>query len=148
MNMTLIIAIATIIVALLALIIVMSRKSGGAPEVTAQEQHGVTDGAASAIEDVADQFLGIDSHPDMAGPADDLTQLKGLGPKAAAQLNAFGITRFVQLAALNPADVAAVDAHMGVFRGRITKDRWVEQAEFLARGNTQGFEATFGKLGS
>ena len=33
------------------------------------------------------------------------------------------------------------------FKGRITRDRWVEQAGYLARGDTAGFEAQFGKLG-
>ena len=35
------------------------------------------------------------------GPADDLSQLKGVGPKFAARLNELGITRFDQLAGFN-----------------------------------------------
>lgn len=147
MDMTLIIAVAAIIVALLVLVVVMRRKPTGMPAPERREHLEVGDGPAAAVEDVVDQFLGIDSHPDTDGPPDDLTRLKGLGPKAAAQLNGFGITRYAQLAALNPTDIAAVDAHMGVFRGRIGKDRWVEQAAFLAADDTAGFEATFGKLG-
>jgi hypothetical protein len=37
---------------------------------------------------------------------------------------------------------------MGAFRGRIERDRVVEQARYLARGDRDGYEATFGKLGS
>jgi predicted flap endonuclease-1-like 5' DNA nuclease len=82
-----------------------------------------------------------------AGPADPLTRMKGLGPKAEAVLNGLGISRYDQIALWTEADVARIDAHMGAFKGRITRDRWVEQAGFLAKGDTAGFEAVFGKLG-
>jgi predicted flap endonuclease-1-like 5' DNA nuclease len=82
-----------------------------------------------------------------AGPADPLTRMKGLGPKAEAMLNGLGVTRYDQIAAWSEADVARIDPHMGAFRGRILRDRWVEQADFLAKGDTAGFEAVFGKLG-
>ncbi|HLZ78546.1 MAG TPA: hypothetical protein VKQ09_04330 [Sphingomonas sp.] len=85
--------------------------------------------------------------PVTAGPADPLTHMKGLGPKAEAALNALGITRFEQIAAWSEIDVARIDQQMGTFKGRITRDRWVEQARYLAAGDTAGFEATFGKLG-
>jgi predicted flap endonuclease-1-like 5' DNA nuclease len=62
-------------------------------------------------------------------------------------LNGIGITQYAQIAAWSEADVARVDAQMGAFRGRIQRDRWVEQAGFLAAGDTAGFEAVFGKLG-
>ncbi len=83
-----------------------------------------------------------------AGGADDLRQLKGVGPKLAARLSELGVTRFDQIAALGPAEIAALDAQLGTFKGRITRDNWVEQAGFLARGDIAGFEAKFGKLDS
>lgn len=111
----------------------------------AAEPHDrITDAAAVATIDVAGQFLGIDINP---GPPDDLTRLKGLGPKAQGVLNGMGVTHFAQLAALSPAQVAKVDAAMGTFAGRINRDQWVEQAKFLASGDIPGFEAKFGKLG-
>ena len=85
--------------------------------------------------------------PAAEGPPDPLTTIKGLGPKAASQLNALGITRYEQLAALAGSTLDAVDARMGIFQGRIVRDRWVEQAGHLATGDTAGFEAKFGKLG-
>jgi predicted flap endonuclease-1-like 5' DNA nuclease len=85
--------------------------------------------------------------PVPAGPADPLTRLKGLGPKAAAALNTLGVTRYEQIAAWSEGDIARVDAQMGNFKGRIVRDRWVEQARLLAAGDIAGFEATFGKLG-
>jgi len=83
-----------------------------------------------------------------SGAADDLRQLKGVGPKLAARLGELGITRFDQIAALGPAEITALDAQLGTFKGRITRDNWVEQAGYLARGDIAGFEARFGKLDS
>lgn len=85
--------------------------------------------------------------PQPLGPPDELTRLKGLGPRAQTRLNELGITRFDQLAAMSEADAERIDAEMGTFRGRIARDRWVEQARFLAAGDIPGFEAAFGKLG-
>ncbi len=76
-----------------------------------------------------------------------LTTLKGLGPKAAARLAELGVSSVDQLATLSPDQIAAIDADMGSFAGRITRDRWVEQARLLAAGDIAGFEKAFGKLG-
>jgi predicted flap endonuclease-1-like 5' DNA nuclease len=86
-------------------------------------------------------------HAVPAGPADELTRMKGVGPKVAAMLNGLGVTRYDQIAAWTDADVARIDAQMGTFKGRATRDQWVEQARFLAAGDTTGYEAKFGKLG-
>ena len=80
------------------------------------------------------------------GGGGPVTQLKGLGPKVAAQLAEVGITDVGQLAALSPDEADALDARMGPFRGRMARDRWIEQARFLAAGDTKGFEAVFGRL--
>jgi len=42
--------------------------------------------------------------------------------------------------------MAILDEQLGAFRGRIQRDRIVEQAQFLERGDTDGFEQQFGKL--
>lgn len=84
--------------------------------------------------------------PAAVGEPDDLRRLKGIGPKLAALLTQLGITRYDQIAAWGPEEVAKVDAHLGTFKGRIVRDNWVEQAGFLAAGDTAGFEAKFGKL--
>ncbi|MET3713614.1 putative flap endonuclease-1-like 5' DNA nuclease [Sphingomonas trueperi] len=81
-----------------------------------------------------------------AAGGDDLTRLKGVGPKLAARLNELGITRFAQLAALDEASARTLDAQLGSFQGRMTRDRWTDQARFLAAGDTAGYEAVFGKL--
>jgi predicted flap endonuclease-1-like 5' DNA nuclease len=72
--------------------------------------------------------------------------MKGVGPKLAGLLAGRGLTRFEQIAALRPDEVAAIDADLGAFKGRLTRDRVIEQAAFLARGDQAGYEAAFGKL--
>ena len=142
-----IVAILVIVGALFLLLKVGGGKAPARPAASSAEQNGVISSAASAVEDVAGSFMGVDAHPDLAGPPDDLTRIKGLGPKAAAQLKLLGITRFAQLGALGPSECASIDEHMGVFRGRLDRDRWVEQARYLSRGDTATFEREFGKLG-
>ena len=77
------------------------------------------------------------------GPA---TQLKGLGPKVATRLAELGITTVGQIAALDADQAQALDGRLGPFAGRLHRDRWVEQARFLAAGDVRGFEAVFGRL--
>lgn len=145
MNNSIVIAAVVVLIVVIAAFFLM-RGSKTERLANGDEGDGVLDGAAAAIEDVAGPLFGVDAHPDLAGPADDLTTLKGLGPKAAAQLNAIGITRFAQLASLTTAQEAAIDVRMGTFQGRITRDKWVEQATYLAKGDRATFEEKFGKL--
>ena len=77
---------------------------------------------------------------------DDLTRIKGLGPKIQSILNEQGITSFAQIAAWSDADIDAVDAQLGKFEGRIRRDNWVEQAALLAQADTTAYERRFGKL--
>lgn len=81
-----------------------------------------------------------------SGGADDLSRIKGLGPKLQALLPTLGLSTFAQIAALSEADLAALDAKLGAFAGRPAKDNWVEQARFLASGDVAEFEAKFGKV--
>ncbi|HEU0098676.1 MAG TPA: hypothetical protein VFQ67_07855 [Allosphingosinicella sp.] len=114
------------------------------------EGNALPDEFSAATRDVAGEILGVDAHPSIPGPSgppDNLRLLKGVGPKMVAQLNEFGITRFDQLAGLTETEVALLDKRMGAFEGRIARDRLVEQACYLERGDTEGFEAKFGKLG-
>lgn len=77
---------------------------------------------------------------------DDLTRIKGVGPKLVALLNTLGVTNFRQIAEWSEADIDRIDAQLGRFEGRIRRDDWVAQAQFLASGDTAGYEARFGRL--
>lgn len=83
--------------------------------------------------------------PAPSAGGDDLTRIKGLGPKLAALLGEQGITSFAQIAAWNVADVERIDAGLGRFQGRITRDQWVEQAKLLSAGDEAGFADKFGQ---
>lgn len=85
--------------------------------------------------------------PAPASTTDDLTRIKGLGPKIVALLAEQGVTRFDQIAGWSEADITRVDAALGRFAGRITRDQWVEQAKLLAAGDDAGFTARFGQNG-
>lgn len=113
------------------------------------ESRGIADEVAAAASDVAGDILRVRVHdqlPGASGPPDDLRKLKGVGPKFAEILNQRGIIRFDQIAKLSPSQVETLDAAMGPFRGRFTRDRIVEQSDYLARGDIDGYQAKFGNL--
>ena len=89
--------------------------------------------------------LGEDS-PAAGAAGDQLELLKGVGPKLATLLKAHGLDTYAQLAKLTPGEVERIDADLGAFKGRLQRDRIVEQAAYLARGDRDGFEQRFGKL--
>ena len=155
-----------IVLAMIVLVALLARRPKQRVEVTRHESgalaatsarsidlaegHGVADQGSAAAKDVAGEILGVEAHPLVAqadGPPDNLQALKGVGPKLAAQLNAAGITRFEQLAALSSNELVLLDERMGAFKGRLIRDRVPDQASYLARGDHEGFEAKFGKLG-
>ena len=113
------------------------------------EGRSLADEAAAAVSDVSGLILSArvhDSLPGASGPPDDLVKLKGIGPKLAALLNSRGLTRFDQIATLSPAQIDDLDITLGAFRGRMSRDRVVDQADYLARGDIDGFEQKYGKL--
>lgn len=62
---------------------------------------------------------------------DDLTAIKGIGPKFAATLAEHGITTYRKLASLSPAEVESLEEKLG-FAGRFAREGWIEQAKALA----------------
>ncbi|MFC3711613.1 hypothetical protein ACFOMD_03460 [Sphingoaurantiacus capsulatus] len=82
-----------------------------------------------------------------SGAPDNLTLMKGVGDRFAAKLNEIGVFHYRQIAEWSPADVAAADARLDKFSGRIERDQLVEQAKLLAEGRTTEYEARFGKIG-
>ena len=108
----------------------------------------------SALEPAASPEPAIAPTPVPASPAvvmpsgegDNLLRMKGIGPKLNQQLLDLGVTHYAQIASWTDADIAAIDAKLGNFRGRPVRDQWVDQAKYLAAGDYAGFEAKYGKL--
>ena len=114
-----------------------------------REGRGLAGEAAAATSDVAGELFRAPVRRELDGhksPADDFILLKGVGPKFADALHDLGFNRFEQLASLSPAEIERLDRQLGAFSGRIVRDRIVEQADYLARGDIDGYEQKFGKL--
>ncbi len=76
---------------------------------------------------------------------DDLTRIKGIGPKMLAALQAAGITTFAQLARAKPETLKAALAAANL-RSAPSLSTWAKQAAYLARGDEKGFAAYIQKL--
>ena len=70
----------------------------------------------------------LDAAPEKA---DDLKQIKGVGPKLEEQLNALGIYTYAQIAEFSDDDLDWIDMYLGTFRGRPQRDDWIGQAKAL-----------------
>ena len=73
------------------------------------------------------------------GQADDLKQIKGIGPKLEQVCNKLGFYHFDQIASWTEEEVAWVNANLEGFKGRATRDMWQEQARKLADGGDTEF---------
>ena len=156
------IIIAVIVLAILAFLLLRPRQRVQLSDSTPIRPHmvqkdaphgeggGLAQEFAAATSDVTGEILEAPVHsnlPGASGSRDDLQSLKGVGPKLAQMLNERGISRYEQLARLTVEEVEQLDDQLGPFRGRLQRDRVIEQADYLARGDTEGFEARFGNLG-
>ena len=74
---------------------------------------------------------GIQSLAKPLGRRDDLTRIKGAGPKMQEKLNALGVFHFWQIASLDPASARDLDGKLNAL-GRVERDDWVGQAKRLA----------------
>jgi predicted flap endonuclease-1-like 5' DNA nuclease len=73
------------------------------------------------------------------GQADNLKEIKGIGPKLEAVCHSVGVFHFDQIAAWTAEEVAWVDQNLKGFKGRVSRDNWVEQARQLASGEGTDF---------
>jgi NADH-quinone oxidoreductase subunit E len=76
--------------------------------------------------------------PRKAG-ADDLKLIKGVGPKLEKLLNTLGFYHFDQIAKWSAEELSWVDENLEGFKGRASRDNWVEQARKLASGQETEF---------
>lgn len=98
--------------------------AAGTSKVAAEAAEAVTETVAKAGEAAVETAEAV---------ADDLTQLVGVGPKLAAALADLGVTRFAEIAAWGPKDLAEFDQKLSL-KGRAERDAWVAQAKRLATG--------------
>ena len=99
--------------------------------------------AAASKKDGTPEFL---SAPREGGP-DDLKQIKGVGPKLEQTLHNMGLYHFDQIASWGPKEQAWVDDNLAGFKGRATRDDWVNQAKTLAAGGATAFSQKVEKGG-
>ncbi|MHA7857160.1 MAG: hypothetical protein ACX94D_03665 [Henriciella sp.] len=86
---------------------------------------------ATPVTETAPEML-----PAPVGPADDLTRIKGIGPKLSERLNNLGIYHFKQIAAWTKTEAQWVDEYLA-FKGRVGREKWIKQARALtANGST------------
>ncbi len=68
------------------------------------------------------------------GKPDDLKLIAGVGPKLEELLHKLGVFHYDQIASWNEMNIKWVDQHLGSFRGRALRDKWIEQSSKLATG--------------
>ncbi len=100
--------------------------------------------AASPAPKEASAFAGEGVKPEglsaaRDGKADDLKKIKGVGPKLETLLNELGFYHFDQIAGWSAEEVAWVDDNLKGFKGRVSRDNWIEQARLLATGGETEF---------
>ena len=115
------------------------------PSVMASEGPALTRTEAQAPQPSANETPS-GATVDSSDAEDDLTRIKGLGPKISQLLQSLGVTSYAQIAAWSDTDIERIDAQLGKFQGRIRRDNWVEQAVLLSKGDASGFADRFGKV--
>ena len=95
------------------------------------------DPSRSAIHDAAEKATSAAHTPETAAATpvdatgdDDLTQIRGIGPKFAQTLKDHGIRSYQKLASLTPKEIEELEEKLG-FSGRFERENWVEQARAL-----------------
>ncbi|WP_375173519.1 NADH-quinone oxidoreductase subunit E [Pseudooceanicola sp.] len=73
------------------------------------------------------------------GKRDDLKQIKGVGPALERLCNNLGIYHFDQIAEWGAEELAWIDQNLKGFKGRASRDNWIDQAKVLASGGTTEF---------
>ncbi len=113
----------------------VSTPSKAAAEDIMEEAEVILDDVVEDTEEVVEEVLAeATDMPTLLeaanGEADDLTQIKGIGPKLSAVLNDKGIYHFSQIAEWTPENIAWLDEKLS-FKGRVQREGWVEQAQNL-----------------
>jgi predicted flap endonuclease-1-like 5' DNA nuclease len=99
---------------------------------------------AQKAEQPAAEASGVGEKPEALsaprdGQPDDLKKIKGIGPKLEQQVHGLGYYHYDQIANWTEAEIAWVDDNLEGFKGRVSRDNWVEQARLLASGGETEF---------
>lgn len=128
--------------ALVALIEAAAEELGGEEVAADYEVETIAAAPAAPAVEAAPPAVAVAAAVEAAAPveADDLTKLKGIGPRTAAVLIAAGIDSYAELAGTSEPDLRAIfaEAHVAVPRNVNT---WAMQAAFAARGDWVGLDA-------
>jgi predicted flap endonuclease-1-like 5' DNA nuclease len=111
------------------------------PEATASVSEGrgeETHIAENLTEPASSRVSQQETGETVAGTADDLTRIDGIGPKSAAALRAAGIDSFQKLANTSEARLIEI-LRAGNVRLVGSTSTWAQQAAYAARGDWEGF---------
>lgn len=106
-------------------------EASAAPTATAQAPSSGTASAASEAAPAAEGTKPVALDGPRDGTADDLKQIKGVGPALEKLCNSLGFYHFDQIANWTADEVAWVDENLEGFKGRVSRDDWVAQAKAL-----------------
>lgn len=103
---------------------------GSGKALSVDEIERLKSGAARPVGRKAPELLSAPKD----GKGDDLTLIWGVADKLAERLNAAGIWHFDQIAKWTAADIAWFESTFEGFKGRVERDKWIEQCQKLASG--------------
>lgn len=104
--------------------------TGAASVTVAPLEHDAVAAAVPADAATEENKPALMETPD--GAPDDLTRIKGVGPKLRDMLNGMGVWHFHQIAGWSDAELDWVDGKLEGFKGRARRDDWVGQAKDLS----------------
>jgi NADH-quinone oxidoreductase subunit E len=104
----------------------------GIPGVAAAGQAGGSSALAGTVA-AGGARAGLLREP-RGGRGDDLSLIWGVAEKLEQRMNGMGIWHFDQIAAWSDDDIAWFEGQIDGFKGRLKRDKWVEQCQKLANG--------------
>jgi predicted flap endonuclease-1-like 5' DNA nuclease len=92
--------------------------------------------ARTRNETLLERVRELESHALVSGTTasdDDLTRIRGVGPRLAQHLRELGVRSYQQIAELDPEQLEDPTHVLAPLKSRILRDRWIEQAANLFR---------------
>ncbi len=110
------------------------RKGEDELDLEVTETASLGEGAAEAETEPGEAPVPVVETAGVAGAADDLTSLKGVGVAIAERLHGIGVTTFAQIAAWSDDDIAKIAPQIKAGADRIKREDWVGQARAASEG--------------